>query len=139
VTLTLLLDLDDTLIGNKLNTFLPAYTMALSSHLAPYVEPAQLISALTNATQYTMLNQRSDSSLQEVFYENFYPAIGLEAGSLADVLDDFYTRVFPALKSVTQFRPHAVELVEGAIQRGYRIGIATAPMMPRKAIHHRLA
>jgi len=138
VTLTLLLDLDDTLIGNKLDSFLPAYTIAFSGHLAPFVEPAQLFTALTKSTQYVFLNQRSDNTLMEVFNEDFYPSIGWREEQLVETLDEFYTSVFPTLQGVTQFRPGAVEMVQGAVQKGYRIGIATAPMMPRKAILHRL-
>ena len=46
MSLTILLDLDDTLLGNSMDTFLPAYMQALGEYLAPYAPPEKMIPAL---------------------------------------------------------------------------------------------
>ena len=39
MTITLLIDLDDTLLGNQIDTFVSYYTRALAEHLSASVEP----------------------------------------------------------------------------------------------------
>jgi FMN phosphatase YigB (HAD superfamily) len=138
VTLTLLIDLDNTLLGNRMEEFLPAYTRALSDELSNFDEPAHLTKSLFTATQSAINHQRPDHTLEETFNSTFYPAIGSDRDTLRKPIDRFYREVFPSLQRVTQRFPEAVELVEAGLRRGYRIGIATAPLFPRTAILHRL-
>ena len=76
MSFTLLLDLDDTLLDNSMADFLPAYLQAISSHLAPYAEPARLIDTLMTGTRQMVLNQSPECTLQEVFFPIFYPLFG---------------------------------------------------------------
>jgi len=139
VTLTLLLDLDDTLLGNSMDTFLPPYLHRLATTLAPHVpDTAQAIEALLAATNATAANDLPDRTLLEVFEAYFYPALGLQPEALEPVITQFYQSEFPKLQKTTQFRPEAVELVECALDRGYQVVIATNPLFPRTAIHQRL-
>ena len=136
---TLLLDLDDTLLVNPMADFLPAYLQALSSHLAPYAAPDLVIKLLLGGTQRMLANQQPDCTLDEVFADFFYPGLGLSRQTLQQPIDQFYTQVFPTLKKHAQPHPEAVPLIESAIQRGYRLVVATNPMLPRTAILQRLA
>ena len=133
MTLTLLLDLDDTLLGNEMDTFLPAYLQALSGHLSNYVEPGRMVNALLAATREMVENQDPGCTLEEVFDDAFYPAIGIEKAAIHPAIDTFYEQVFPSLRSLTRFRPEAVRLIDTAISRGYRIAIATNPLFPHTA------
>lgn len=139
MSLTLLLDLDDTLLVNNIDEFLPAYLQAISTELASYAQPQVLISTLLSATRQMMSNTRPDCTLKEVFDQAFYPALGHTAEELEPTLEHFYGEVFPRLQSLTKTRPNAVKLVETAMSRGYRVVIATNPAFPRSAIEHRLA
>ncbi|HLA98620.1 MAG TPA: DinB family protein [Anaerolineales bacterium] len=136
---TLLLDLDDTLLINPITGFLPAYLQALSSHLAPYADPELIVKSLLGGTRRMIANQQPDCTLEEVFADYFYNALGIPPQALEQPIDQFYTEVYPALKSITAPHPHAVQLVESAVQRGYRLVIATNPLFPRTAIVQRLA
>lgn len=138
MTLTLLLDLDDTLLGNHMDTFLPAYLQALSGHLSEVIVPGQMIATLLAATRRMIENQDPNCTLQEVFDAAFYPAIGVNKADIQPIIDDFYERVFPKFRSLTQFRPEAVELVDAARDRGYQIAIATNPLFPRSATMQRV-
>jgi HAD superfamily hydrolase (TIGR01549 family) len=139
VDLTLLLDLDDTLLTNDIRTFLPAYLQALSKELAPYAHPDTLVTQLLSATKRMVENQRPDLTLKEVFESSFYPALNLQPEDMRDPLNRFYAEVFPSLQTLTSPRPEAVELVKTAIRCGFHIVIATNPLFPRSAIEHRLA
>jgi FMN phosphatase YigB (HAD superfamily) len=139
VTLTLLFDLDDTLLGNNMDIFLPAYLQALSAHMASYADPRRLVKALMGASNQMIANLRPDHTLEEVFNAGFYPTLGIEKEQVRGILDRFYTEEFPRLRSLSQFRPEAVELVKTVLARGYRVAIATNPLFPLTAVLQRLS
>ena len=86
MTLTLLLDLDDTLLSNDIDTFLPAYLKALGKHLIDYVAPDKMVQNLLAATQVMLSNNSATLSLEHSFDQAFYPAIGrTKAGTAPDV------------------------------------------------------
>ena len=138
MTLTLLLDLDDTLLSNGMGTFMPAYLHALGEYLAPYVPPDRMIPILLGATQLMIRNDQPDCSLKDIFDAAFFPAIGKQPEHLQEIIDNFYKEVFPSLRHLTQFRGEAVNLVEEAFARGYKIAIATSPLFPKIAVDQRL-
>jgi len=138
MTLNLLLDLDDTLIDTNLDSFLPAYFKKLAGFMANRVPPQQFVQALMRSTQIMYDSKRADRSLEQVFSDHFYPALGFEQNELADALNQFYDEVFPTLSLLTAQRPEAIELVDWAFSKGWKVSIATDPLFPRKAILHRL-
>jgi FMN phosphatase YigB (HAD superfamily) len=138
MTQTLLIDLDNTLLSNGVDTFLPAYLQALSKHLAPFADGKHLVQTLLKATSQMVANDRPDCTLKEIFGNHFYPGLGLKESDLTSAIDTFYKEVFPDLRRLTQPRPGAVQLVEEALRRGFRIAIATNPLFPRTAILQRL-
>lgn len=139
MTLTLLLDLDDTLLSNSMDVFIPQYLRHLSTHMSPYAPPEQFASQLMRATSGMMENQDPNRTLKETFDQNFYAQLNLDYNAVQAPLNDFYTNVFPTLQHLTQPRPQAIALVQGAIERDYTLAIATNPLFPHMATHHRLA
>ena len=138
MTLTLLLDLDDTCLGNSMETFIPAYLDALGEHLAEYVPPDKMVPTLLASTQLMLQNQRPDLSLKQVFDQAFFPALEIDQDDFQEQIDSFYVEKFPSLEALTQFRPEAVQMVEGAFARGYNVVIASNPLFPLTAILQRL-
>jgi FMN phosphatase YigB (HAD superfamily) len=136
--LTLLLDLDDTLLDTNMDAFIPAYFQALSMHMAAHVRSDVMLPALVSGTRAMMASEDPGRTLRQVFDEQFYPALGMERDGLHEVLEDFYDRVFPELGALTGKRPEAVELVRWALGKGYRVAVATDPFFPLKATLHRL-
>jgi HAD superfamily hydrolase (TIGR01549 family) len=139
VSLTLLLDLDDTLLHNHIDEFLPAYLQLLSHELEPYAPPERMVAQLLSATRAMAANQRPDCTLKQIFEAAFYPPLGLMPEDLQEVLQRFYEGKFPSLQSLTRPKPEAVRLVQAAFERGYQVAVATNPLFPRRAIEHRLA
>ncbi|MEA3349826.1 MAG: HAD family hydrolase [Chloroflexota bacterium] len=138
MTLTLLIDLDDTLLGNDMDTFIPAYLGALGKHIAHHAPPDQMAATMLAATQRMFENTRPDRTLKESFDPAFYPPLGLTEAQVRAEIEAFYTHIFPTLKSVTQTQPQTIPFIQAAIGRGYQIGIATNPLFPRAAIIERL-
>jgi FMN phosphatase YigB (HAD superfamily) len=135
----LLLDLDDTLIDNAMDTFIPAYFRVLEAFVAGMVEPGLFIQELLNATRTMDRNDGTGPSNEEVFAEAFYPALGLPRDELEPLLARFYAEEFRRLEPLTRPRPAAPKVVEWAKARGLQVVIATNPLFPRTAIEQRMA
>lgn len=138
MSLTLLLDLDDTLLDTNLNTFMPAYFQALSQHMASATAPNAMFRALIAGVNLMNESEDATRTLQEIFESDFFPRLGVNRDEMFGLLEDFYDHVFPTLAEHTRPRPEAVPLIDWALSRGYRIAIATDPLFPRKATYHRL-
>lgn len=136
--LTLLLDLDDTLLDTNLSAFIPAYFQALAKDLAPHIDPSLMMRALLHGTN--LMNQSDDFSrtLSDVFDDAFYPQLNLSKDKLLPAIENFYDNIFPSLQELTAQKSDAKPFVEWASAQGYRIAIATDPLLPRKATYHRL-
>ena len=135
----LLLDLDDTLLGNSMDAFLPGYLQGLARRMARFAEPDKMVKGLMAGTRQMIVNLQPDRTLEQVFDSVFYPSLGIKRVEIQPTLDAFYADDFPNLRSLTEFRSQAVELVEGALARGHKVAIATNPLFPRTAILQRLA
>ena len=138
MTLTLLLDLDGTLLDNDMDSFVEGYLNAFGRHVHPILDPGIFVTKLLSATKQMVLNRMPDRTLEKVFDEAFYPAINQRKEDLCSMIDAFYSVVFPTLKSLTKAKPQAVKLVETAFERGYQVCIATNPLFPLTAILQRL-
>ena len=138
MSLTLLFDLDDTLLDTNMDAFVPAYFQGLSKHVGDRVAPEIMLRALVHGMNLMNESEDPTRTLQEVFEADFYPMLGIPKSELWDAFEDFYDNVFPSIEMYTRQRPDAVPLIEWAFSRGYRVAIATDPLFPRKATYHRL-
>jgi FMN phosphatase YigB (HAD superfamily) len=137
MTLTLLIDLDDTLLQNVAKGFLPAYLNSLSSYLCNE-RPELVFNSVMNATGEMISKRMPAQTMEQVFDQFFFPAIGTTKNDLIRSIQSFYMDVFPSLKSVTHPAPEAVHIVDFAYQQGWQVVIATNPMFPFTATRQRL-
>ncbi len=136
--ITLLLDLDDTLLYTNTEAFVPAYFGARSAALADTVAPEVMLPALMGGTKRMMQSEDPALTLRNVFDAYFFPKLGSDRATLNDRIDCFYDETFPSLQYVTEPRPEAVKFVEWAFSAGHRMCVATNPYFPLKAVHHRM-
>jgi FMN phosphatase YigB (HAD superfamily) len=134
----LLFDLDDTLLGNEMNNFVPAYVQALAKRMAKVADPTFLVKTLLSATREMVEHPSPDQTLEEKFDAAFYAPLGLVRQEVQGIIDAFYAEDFPNLRGLTQYRPEAVRVVDQIIKRGDQAAIATNPLFPRTAILQRL-
>ncbi len=137
-TKNLLIDLDDTLLENNMDTFAPGYYNLLSKSLAEFCPPDRLFPALMAGTKAMMLNTDPSKTLETAFDEIFYPQIGINKPDIAPKILSFYENEFNLLQNLTKPIPEAKSLVEKALNNGYQIVIATNPLFPQIAIDQRL-
>lgn len=136
--LTLLLDLDDTLLDTNLSAFVPAYFQALANELAPHIAPELMFRALISGTRLMSESEDFSHTLREVFDEEFYRQLNISKAELDPAVENFYDTIFPKLQDLTAQKSDAKPFVDWAFSQGFRIAIATDPLLPRKATDHRL-
>lgn len=134
----ILFDLDDTLLGNHMDTFIPRYFAMLSQYVEAYLKRDQFIKVLLVSSRAMSMNTNPALTNRDVFWQSFEEQTGLETAVMEPFFETFYREQFPALAAVTQFRETAVSLVDFAQQQGYQVAIATNPMFPRPAVEERL-
>jgi len=139
VITTLLLDLDDTLLENDDDVFIPAYFEKLSQHLADIVPKERMLSQLLAGTVAMLENKDPSLLLKDAFDQVFYPGINVTQDELAPYTEQFYSTEFPKLKGLTKPIPGARELIDFAFSRDLEVVIATNPLYPKTAVEQRLA
>ena len=88
-----------------------------------------------------LMNQSEDFShtLKEVFESEFVPQVNVPQDQLDLAIENFYDNIFPTLQGLTSPKPEAKPFVNWALAQGFRVAIATDPLLPRKATNHRLS
>ncbi|KAA3648755.1 MAG: HAD family hydrolase [Chloroflexi bacterium] len=139
MTLTLLFDLDNTLLNNGMEDFLPAYMGSLGKHISHLAEPQEVTKQLLVGVQAMVAANRPGPTLKERFDAVFYPGIEIDYETAQAPLEDYYQNIHPQVRSVTSPRPEAAELIQETLKRGYTVAIATNPMFPRAGTLQRLS
>ena len=138
MSITLLVDLDDTLLINDTNKFLPAYLNAFCGFVAEAIEPDVFMPAILHGTEMMINNLRPDHTLQQVWDADFFAVVDIDPQEFYRIARSFYEDEFPKLRHLTGFQPEAREFIEHALQRGYRLAITTNPLFPITAINQRI-
>jgi len=137
MTLTVLLDLDDTLLGDVTDQFIPQYIHTLSNYFN-FAPVNNVTKSLAEAIDAMTLNSSPGITLEGAFDRAFYPAIGVLKQDAASTVKRFYSEEYPKLIKYVTHQPQAVELVDELVSLGYDIVIATNPLFPKTATEQRL-
>lgn len=134
-----LFDLDNTLLENDMEQFVPAYLGLLGEFIANHYPRDLFIHHLLRATDAMMANNGSERTNQEVFEAMFFPAMGRTREEMEPLFEAFYATRFPALRALTRPVRIARPLMEWLFRQGFQVAIATNSLFPRPAIDQRLA
>jgi FMN phosphatase YigB (HAD superfamily) len=134
-----LFDLDDTLLGNAMDEFLPAYFQALTEYIQYLIPPERLMAGLMQGTKAMDADNNGELTNEEAFASVFYPLQEQDRRTVESAFERFYAEEFPKLHRLTRRRPEARALVASALERGLQVVVATNPMFPRVAVEERLA
>ena len=136
---SLLLDLDDTLLGNNIDTFMTRYFALLNGYAQPHFAADTFLPHLIQATRGMIGNTDPELTNDRVFWRDFERLTGGKRDELEPFFQQFYETEFEQLRSSTVVRPSAANLVRDALARGLSVVVATNPLFPRIAIEQRLA
>jgi HAD superfamily hydrolase (TIGR01549 family) len=136
--LTILLDLDNTLLGNEMKEFLPPYFALLHKHYQEYVDAQTLWQATFASLQAIHSNPNDTGNNVEAFIVEFSGQIGQPVHVIRQIWDRFYSEDYPQLKSYTTRLPEAEVVVRRLLADGHQVVIATNPLFPADAIKQRM-
>ena len=134
-----LFDLDDTLLGNDTETFMPPLYQAWSAAIADLLPHDATVRALRKAAMAMIANVDPIKTNGEVFADAFSAASGIDYAIVERRFDAYYRGDFNTVKSLTTQRDVARPLLTYCFAQGYKVVIATNPMFPLVAIEQRLA
>lgn len=135
-----LFDLDDTLLGNNMERFLPSYFSLLSEYARPlFADKKQFVRELLYGTRAMIGDTDISLTNREVFWRAFAERTGLDEVEAEPFFNRFYDEQFGQLKAVTERRPAAPEAIRLCFEVGAPVAIATNPLFPLAAIEQRLA
>jgi len=134
-----LFDLDNTLLGNSMDSFIPPYFDSLTRYCRDLAPPQELMDALMRGTAAMDANSCDSTTNIETFNAVFFSRLNIAEDILRPRLEQFYAMEFPKLRPLTHPMPDARAFVTWAFEQCLKVVIATNPLFPRSAIHHRLA
>jgi HAD superfamily hydrolase (TIGR01549 family) len=132
-----LLDLDDTLIRNPNQGFVPSYLHLLDHYFEDQfsITISQTLIECVRALGHDRdMRKRNISVMLDLLSQS----AGLDDVQLDAAFHDFYLHHYPELRACTQPVECAAALVNALLERDYQLVIATNPIYPTEAIHQRL-
>ncbi|MCF8563890.1 HAD family hydrolase [Alicyclobacillus tolerans] len=135
---TLMFDLDGTLLPLNQDVFLKGYFKALIPHIAHLVEPDKIAGQILQATEEMVANEDPQLTNMEAFQRSFVRLTGIPIDSIWPVFDRFYEEAFAELQHLTSPSDIAREICRTAVEKGYKLVLATNPIFPESAIRHRM-
>ncbi|MCB8982133.1 MAG: HAD family hydrolase [Ardenticatenaceae bacterium] len=133
-----LFDLDDTLLGNDMDRFLPGYFGLLGQYAEKYLPRDQFLQELMISTEAMIRDVDPALSNRDVFWQTFTERTGLDSNELEAFFEQFYRTQFHQLRDRTEKRPFAAELVQFCLDHNLKVVVATNPLFPLIAIEARL-
>ncbi len=134
---TVVFDLDGTLLPMNQEEFFKVYNQQLGKAFAHLVEPKKMIESLWASTRYTIMNTEKRTNLDK-FFGDFSKRVERDVNDFVDRFDTFYDNEFLEARHCTHISGEIVESIKILKDKGYRLMIATNPMLPLKANYRRV-
>jgi FMN phosphatase YigB (HAD superfamily) len=134
---TVLFDLDGTMLPVDLDNFLKIYFAEMGKKFQDLIEAKTLVKHIIAATD-AMVKDTEYRTNETVFMEKFGELVQSDLDTYRKRFDEFYDREFFAVKSSVVNIPLMRESVNLLKNKGYDLIVATNPLFPEKAIHHRI-
>lgn len=134
---TILFDLDGTLLPLDMEKFTEIYFHEMGYMFKDMIEPKLLVKYIWDATREMVSNTEYKTN-EEVFMSRFSELIGGDITEYRQQFDDFYDTLFHKTREAVESHELIREIVADLKLKNYKLVIATNPLFPRKAIHHRI-
>ncbi|WP_411681504.1 HAD family hydrolase [Clostridium thailandense] len=134
---TILFDLDGTLLPLDNTLFEKIYFAELIKYFSDIMTPDEVTKNIWGSTKVMVMNLENKTN-EAVFMEDLGKRVNYDLTELKDRFDKFYdtnfSKVREAVKDIS-FMRDSVRILK---EKGYTIAVATNPLFPLKAIHHRI-
>lgn len=134
---TILFDLDGTLLPMDVKSFENLYFEAMAAYLGDLINPKVLVKNIWASTN-AMIENIEFKTNEMVFMEDFKNRIHGDLDIYKERFDKFYDTEFLKVKTAVYENELMKKSVKLLKEKGYKTIIATNPLFPLKAIHHRI-
>lgn len=134
---TILFDLDGTLLPLDMILFEKIYFEELAKDFSDIISPKELAKNIWSSTKIMVENTEYRTN-EEIFMADFTTRMNMELPILQKRFENFYDTSFLKIKEYAldiQCIRESVKILES---KGYTVVLATNPLFPEKAIHHRI-
>ena len=134
---TILFDLDGTLLPMSFEKFMKLYFKFLGKHLEDSIDPAKITDIMMECT--TVMVKNTEPILnQEVFMKKFSELVEGDGKDYLTKFNEFYDNEFQEVQKSTWQNNDILDSVKILKEKGYTIVLATNPLFPMRANHHRI-
>ncbi len=135
----ILFDLDGTLLPITMEDFGKVYfTLLINKGIEMGIEKDAMKKGVMGGLEAMVKNDGSVSN-EEVFWRVFKLATGKTREEVVDKFTAFYNNEFLQLKTVCKYTEYSKRIIDTLKNKGYRIILATNPILPMIAAENRMA
>ncbi|MFW9930678.1 MAG: HAD family hydrolase [Candidatus Thorarchaeota archaeon] len=134
----ILFDFDNTLLFLDEEQFINRYFSLIAKRFIDKMSPSIFIDYMKRATLAMTMGDDKNQNNIEKFLLKFEILSGLDQEYILNKFKEFYTTEFPQLRSLCKTHPYAKKCLQKAIDKDYKVIIATNPLFPEPASDARL-
>ena len=134
---TILFDLDATLLPMEMDEFVQKYFHEMGVMFHDLIDGKLLAKYVMECTEL-MVKNTEDRRNEEVFFTRFSELIDGDLVVYQARFDEFYDTRFLNVRSCTHQNESMIKAVKLFQEKGYDLVLATNPLFPMKANHHRI-
>ena len=134
---TILFDLDGTLLPMNLEKFMTLHFKFLGKNLEDTIDPSKITDIMMECT--TVMVKNTEPILnQEVFMNRFRELVDSDGVDYLAKFHTFYDNEFQEVQNSTWQNQDILNSVKLLKEKGYNVVLATNPLFPMRANHHRI-
>ena len=134
---TILFDLDGTVLPMDFHAFMQRYFHEMGTMFHDLIDGELLAKYVLESTRY-MVNNTDDRTNEDKFMARFSELIDGDPGTYRKRFDAFYDTLFLNVRHTTHQNPAMIRAIKHVKDKGYDAVLATNPLFPMKANHHRI-
>jgi FMN phosphatase YigB (HAD superfamily) len=134
---TILLDLDGTVLPMEMDEFIQKYFYEMGIMFHDMIDAKLLAGYVMDSTSH-MIKNLEDRTNEDVFFTRFAELIDGDLEVFKARFDEFYDTRFLNVRSTTHQNKHMINAIKLLKEKGYEVVLATNPLFPMKANHHRI-
>jgi len=135
---TILFDLDGTLVPMDSEKFTETYFKSLNSYIYGYLGDANFVKNMLTAVNKMYKDKDESTTLMQKFVKYFNEISAIKYDIFKRYVEDYYAKEFDRL-SVHMEKDNLIKMIVGMIkEKGYKLILASTPLLPQKAMEVRL-
>jgi FMN phosphatase YigB (HAD superfamily) len=134
---TILFDLDGTVLPMDFDQFMIQYFTNLGIHFKDKIEPKTLVNYVRECSDL-MIDNNTGRSNEDLFMDEFEKRVGHDITEYKEMFSTYYDTLFQRVAATTYQSKEMIDSIRILQEKGYTVVLATNPLFPMKANHHRI-